>query len=303
MNFLNCLGVGTVTGTKETNTDEVFIYLPSLFPAADGETISDVKQEKQTSLTKRGDENTSNVLTSNVVTAKWLTENSNRITSPDVREGTKDAVYRISDQDQLYWTTWGISTETMRLETVIYAFSGNPNLEANTPFNFDDYYVLEISTHTKKVSFRTSMANGEPCRMETTYDTEKGTYSYADSQHNVFAVDAMKHAIFMTNEERSLISLEKKNIVISCEDKLALNATNLMMLNSKELKIQNQKTTIQSQLIDINCPTTNTTGDINSDGNIRSLGDITAGGGRISLLAHIHSGVKNGGDESGPPVG
>lgn len=251
MSMLTHLGVGTVTQTKQTNTDEIMVFIPKYFPLADGELTADPVQEQQTSKNAKGEDETSNVLISSSHPAYWMRENSNRINSPDVRVGSKVNVYRISDQDKLYWTTSNNSSEDMRLETAIFGFSANPKTDENAPFSYDDFYVFEVSSHSKKISVRTSMGNGEKCKMELSIDPGNGMFSYVDNEHNTIGVDAMNHHLFLTNEEKSLIEINKKVITIVTDDVANIASTNAINITTKTINVQTKTVVMDTETISI----------------------------------------------------
>lgn len=238
MNFINFVGVGKVTAMKQTNTGEITVFLSSKLPFADGEVVPDAEHKQQVTKTAKGDDHTSNVLESSNVPAIWFNIGQpNRITPPDVSKGSTVAIYQIGNQDMYRWTTFGVDTVNMALETVIFGYSANPNRDQNKPFNYDDYYIFEVSPRTGKVSLRTSQANGEQARYELALDTMKARLLFADSLHNVFGFDSLAHHIFMTNEEKSLFEIKRDTISAICTGSLLLSADQLMTLKSALIEI------------------------------------------------------------------
>ncbi len=72
MNVLECYGVATVAEDKATDTDEVLVYLPSLYPEADGEVVATAEKKDVTIQSPTGDTTSSSGLSSNAVMMKWL---------------------------------------------------------------------------------------------------------------------------------------------------------------------------------------------------------------------------------------
>lgn len=320
MNLFNCLGVCQVTSTKQTNSKEIMVYIPSYFPLSDGELTPTGEVVEQSGLKKDGTSKTTKVLATNSVTATWMGE-GNRLTPPDVRAGSNVIIYRVGDSDKLLWTVHGLDVEKRRLETVMWGFSGNPNTDQDSPFSIDDYYVLEVSTHTGKVSFRTSAANGEPATFELQFNTAGGNFTVADSEGNLIGVDAINRMLTMANQDGSSVSISKKNVFLKCEDTVGISATETLGIITKHI-------TVSAEDINIEAPNgTNIKSNVNivgnvgiagdmdviasegaeghmkSSGNIEAQGDIIAGGGRVSLLGHKHSGVQGGNDNTEAPVG
>lgn len=236
MNYFNFIGMGKVTALKQTNTSEITVFLSSKLPFGDGEVTTDAEHKQQVTKTAKGDDHTSNVLESTNVPATWINMGQpNRITPPDVNVGSMVAIYQIGSQDKLRWTTVGVDTTNMALESVLFGYSANGSRDQNKPFNYNDYYVFEVSPRTGKVSLRTSQANGEAAAYELSLDTKLGRMLFADSLYNVFGMDSVAHHIFMTNEEKSLFQIERENITATCKETLALEATNLMTLKAKKI--------------------------------------------------------------------
>lgn len=325
MNSLNCIGVGMVARNKQTNTDVCYVYPPSYFPAGDGEISGEVQTTEAKGLNKDGTENSSKVLSSNAIPAKWMNmQNPNRLTSPDVRIGSKVALYRWGDDPTIYWTTYGFSAETHRLETVIYGWNANPNTSKDSPFDYSTFYVFEVSTHTGRVAFRTSQSNGELTKHEFALDTKSGRLTYADGEQNVLAVDSKNHSFLFQNQEKSQFFISKKNIMLSCQEQLILSATKQLTINTKQLNINAETTnfispkgftlkgnaTWQGNMtimgnISSQVGPNGEAGDMSCSGAIKATGQISSDvdviGGGVSLKNHKHQN-SGGSGVGGPPV-
>lgn len=264
MNLLECYGVGIVTMDKETDTDEIQVYVKSLFPEADGETDTAIEVKNISTQSPTGNTYSSTTLRSNTVSAKWLPVNTNRITAPDVRNGSKVVVYKFKGQNTFRWTYFGMDG-SLRLETIIYAFSASPNVNENSPVTADNYYMMLISTHTKKIQLITGQGNGEPTPYVIELDTGTGQFSIVDGEDNILSLDSMAHAFSFINQEKSFFNVEKKNISMSCPDGVLINGEKTITINSKT-------TTINSEDIFLN-------GNVTHKGNYTLIGkmDITGG--------------------------
>lgn len=326
MNLLNCLGVGTVTSTKQTDSKEITVSLPLYNMMADGREVATAQTSVQTSQTADGTNKTSQVLGSNSVTAKWMGDGGNRMTAPDVREGTPVAIYRYGDSDQLLWTLHGVDTKTKRLETVVWGFSANPNLDENAEFSLDNYYTFEISTHTGKVGFMTSQANGEKTKYQFQVDAQAGTVLLGDGEGNIIATDSMSHTTSVRNQDGSEITLAKMNILIKCADTFGISADKLLSIICKQMLVSAQDVNVVAPAgVNIKANTSvignlgvagnittiageggdgtmQCSGTINAEESINAKGDVTAGGGAVSLLRHRHSN-SGGSGTGGMPVG
>lgn len=310
MNVLECYGVATVAEDKATDTDEVLVYLPSLYPEADGEVVATAEKKDVTIQSPTGDTTSSSGLSSNAVMMKWLPFNTNRVTAPDVRKGSKVVVYKFKGQSTYRWTYFGYDG-TLRLETVIYAFSATPNVKEDAPLTPDNYYIFLISSHTKKIQLLTGMGNGEACSYSITLDTGNGGFSLIDSEENSFVLNSMKHFWSFSNQEKSILAIDKKRIIAKCEDELLLSAANHIGIKTKILDIDCEvmnmsasvSTTVKSPQINLIGEITHTgnmkqTGTLSNTAGISSEGDVSAGD--VSLSSHVHTAYSENSDTSPP---
>lgn len=304
VNLLNCLGVGIVTSTKETNSDEVMVHIPSLFPTSEGRGSVEVDVRESSSLALDGTNSNARVLKANSVPAKWLRMGDvNRITPPDVREGSRVGIYQIEGQNQYYWTTQGMNAETLRLETVIYGWSGNPNINEDTPFNIDNFYTLTVSTHEGEISLRTTDANGEATTFQIKLDTKTGKLYVVGKNQSSLVLDDVNRRLFYNNKDGTTLDINQK--VISAYAPESIN-----LISEKELVVSTKNIKIKAAQMDLDIPITNWKGDVKhlgnkqqdgsqtSTGKIHSDSDVTS---RVSLNEHDHGGVETGKGNTAKP--
>lgn len=278
MNILECYGVGVVTMDKETNTDEIQVSIKSLFPESDGAAETTAQQQTITTQSPTGDTKSSTTLQSNTVSAKWMPINTNRVTAPDVRIGSKVVVYKFQGQNTFRWTYFGMDG-TLRLETIIWAFSASPNVNENTPVTPDNYYMLFLSTHQKKIQLITGQGNGEPTKYVIELNTGTGQFSIVDGEDNIISLNSMEHAFSYLNQEKSYINIAKKNITLSCEDQMILRAANKILMQCKELMLQaDTSISVETQTTNWKSPKFNLEGDVTHKGNYIQTGDYTQTG-------------------------
>lgn len=325
MNLLNWLGVGTVAATKQTNTGEIMVHMAAFSPTADGRTLAQTKMQQETSLNADGVEETSKSLTSNTLPAKWgPIGEPNRLTPPDVREGSQVSVYQVSGQNQLYWTSYGFSAETHRLETIIWGFNANPGLAKDTPFSVDDYTMFKVSTHEGLVQLRTSQANGEKSSFDIMVNGRDGRIDIRGSEGSILSVDDPEHGFTYTNKDGSIIGVDKKKMLLFTEDSIGVQAKESVSLLTKVFNLQCKDINIQADTAQVAIGKTKWEGDIDLTGNVNQTGDYDQEGnfnqegntfsmGRIQGIAgvctattdldtHTTTGVRGGNDISGPPV-
>lgn len=314
MNVLECLGIGIVSMDKETDTDEIQVYIPSMFPEGDGEVTTQVETQTVTTKTPTGDTHSSTTLSSNTVPATWLAFNTNRVTAPDVRNGSKVVVYKFKGQSKYRWTYFGMDG-TLRLETVIFAYSASPEVNENSPVTPDNYYIFMISSHKKMVQLVTGQGNGEPTSYCISLDTGNGQFGIVDGEDNILSINSMEHAFSFINQEKSYLNIEKKNITMSCEDSMLLKGKNNIDLQCKDLKLKaDSSITMETKKTSLTSPEIYMKGNITHEGNYNQMGNYTIEGnigqqgsftmtggtgssdgdwtiGGISYLGHKHQGV------------
>lgn len=324
MNVLECLGIGIVAMDKETDTDEIQVYLPSMFPEGDGEVTTQVSTQTVSTQTPTGDTFSSTTLSSNTVPATWMALNTNRVTSPDVRNGSKVVVYKFKGQSKYRWTYFGMDG-TLRLETVIYAFSSSPNVDANSPVTPDNYYIFMISSHKKMIQLVTGQGNGEPTSYCISLDTGNGQFGIVDGENNILSINSMEHAFSFINDDKSFLNIEKKNITMSCEDSMLLKGKNNIDLQCKDLKLKaDNSITVDTKKTTWTSPEFLLKANVTHEGNYNQKGNYTVEGAvgvqgpfsqfggagtveggwtidGIRYLGHRHGGVKSGGDVSSTP--
>lgn len=278
MNVLECYGVGTVTMNKETNTDEIQVFVKGLFPEGDGEAATTTEKVTTTSQTPTGDTKSSTTLQSNTIAAKWMALNTNRVTAPDVRIGSKVVIYKFQGQDTYRWTYFGMDG-TLRLETVVYAFSASPNVDENTPVTPDNYYMFMIDTRGKKIQLVTGQGNGEKTSYVFELNTGEGQFSLVDGENNILSLNSMAHAFSFINDEKSYMNIEKKNITMSCEDQMLLKATNKLSIQTKDLIMKAENSiSVETQTTTWKSPTFNLEGNVTHIGNYNQQGNYSVEG-------------------------
>lgn len=311
MQLLDCFGIGIVMQDKDTDTDEVMIHCPALFPTADGEAKGSVNKMESQIKTPTGDTIASSGLSSNGIMMKWLPFNTNRITSPDVRKGSTVAVYKFKGSSKYRWMYFGMDG-TLRLETVIMAYSASPNVNEDSPLTPDNYYIFTISSHQGKIALQTGQGNGEPTRFDITLNTKEGRFNLLDGEENLFALNSMQHAWRLSNQEKTIFGIDKKKMFLSAEDEILMKGTEHIGIKTKKLDIvADQQMNIQvGEVSTWKSPKIIIQGDISHTGNTEQQGnyaqqgkmttsggivsqaDVSAGG--ISVMKHKHGGVQGG---------
>lgn len=324
MNLFNCLGLGIVTATKDTNTEEAMVYLPGLFPHAEGRANMGVSVGENRAFNDAGDEVTSTVMSSNSIPMKWINfSNNNRMTSPDVREGSMVAVYNVQGSSQYFWSYVGVNQETFRLETVLYGYSANPNVESDNRFDINNFYVFKVDTRDGKVSLRTSKRNKEKTRFEIEVDAKEGRITTVGDHGSYLCFDDVGRSLTYTNKDGSLFNIEKNTLTsfipstINLETKTLNMVTDTLNLKSKTMNVATTTLNLNTTNLNVEAANTQWVGPIHVLGAISAVGGMSVEGSleatgvihsdtdvtsRVSLNSHKTSGVVRGGDISDVPV-
>lgn len=285
MSVLQFLGQGICAINKQTNTDMIYVYLPSLNPLASGQVKMSQQEVELKAQDSSGQEVKASTMRSNSYPAKWKNIGEpNRITPPDVREGTPVLIYQVTGSDVYYWTTWGQNVKTHRLETVIYGWSANPTIKENIEFNLEDFYTLYISTHTGAIRLRTTQKNGEKTTWDCTIDAKNGLWSVIGGIGNSFILNDIERSLTYINKDKSFFNVNKKVINVNATDKLNINAGTTINVETKFLNINVKEKTV------VNCPETMWTGNITQKGNYIQTGDYTQTGNYMPTGNEIRQG-------------
>lgn len=236
---LRYFSVGIVAQNKILGSDLIEVTPVEETPFLDGEISATQTPVTATGTDASGTTTTTTVTTSASIKATWLPFcASNRLTSPDVRRGEHVMIYQYGDADQYFWTTLKNDHKLRRLETVIYAFSGNSNNDAEN--DSSNMYFMEISTHRKVIHFHTSKANGEPYSYDIQLDTGNGKLVITDDIGNYFMLDSAAHRLYMRNVDGSSTDINRENITNiapktienQCTD-FIVKASNSTMIDAK----------------------------------------------------------------------
>lgn len=324
MSLLQFLGVGTVTATKDTDTHEVMVYCPWMFPQAEGRLSAVVQQSERISKNAFGEEMRSMTMKSNSIPAVWKKmDDSNRITAPDVREGTPVSIYQTPGQNTYYWRLDGVKPETFRGETVMYGWNANPHISENGAFDVDNFYMLSMDTRSGLVQFRTSAANGEATTFDIQINTQTGTVTIGGREGNLLKIDDVEHSLTYTNADGTVLRVVKEMILAYAPD-------SIQMFAEKTVKLKTDKLFIQANTAEVDVGLTkwkgrfehtgdhSQLGDYVQEGNYDQTGNTTRQGNStssglvigqtdvrttiVSLNIHGHTGVEGGDDISGPPA-
>lgn len=263
--------IGIVAENAQMSSHEILVTPIEHLSFLDGEIRSNPTQQSAQGVDASGRNYTVNVIHDNCIQATWLDiSGSNRITPPNVRRGERVSIYRYGDADKFYWSALGLDNKLRKLETVTHAYSGTQD-NSDDELTATNSYLTEVSTHKKTITVSTSKKNGEVAGYTVQIDAGRGLIHIQDDQGQVFELDTTNHRMTLSNADQSQVRLDKQNISITCKDTLAINATKLIKIQTKDLQLTAEtveanvsktwtETIGQSKKVD--CPTTVFTGSV-----------------------------------------
>lgn len=233
---LKYYSVGIVAVNKPLQSKVIEVTPIEALPMSSGELTDNTETINTKGQTATGEAYQVALDTTSTIQATWLPlGGSNRLTAPDVRRGENVMLYRFSDTDQFWWTTLRDDMHLRKLETVIWGFSGTR--DENAQPSADNMYWLEISTHTKAVTFHTSDADGEPFKYDIQINTKEGFILIQDDDGNFFSLDSTNRQIEMRNKDGSHVNIDKKQISISSPDKISLQSKTIDIRASNAVQV------------------------------------------------------------------
>lgn len=229
--------MGVVAENKPLDTDMVEVSPVEDVPLVDGE-ITDNAEELIASNINRDNESSSHTAhVTNTVPAKWLPICAgNRLTSPDVRRGAVVMLYQMADEKRYYWTTLTNDLKIRKLETVIYAFSATRDERAD--ILHENYYYLEVSTHTKTVTFHTSKADGEPFIYDIQINAKDGRILITDDVNNYILLDSEKKQIRLENTAGTFFEIIDKDCNLNVVNDLTITVGGTTTHNAAEHRMK-----------------------------------------------------------------
>ena len=223
--------LGIVAENKALDSYDVEVTPIEKFPMTDGEISSNATTETVKSENSDGKPYQVPTTSTPTVKATWMPLGmSNRKTAPDVRRGAQVVLYRVADTDEYWWVTAKDDLDLIKLETVVYAFSGTKDEGAKS--DATNTYFLEISTHQGHVIFHTSKANQEPFGYDIQLNTQTGFFQLQDDVGNVISLTSAKNQIEMINQNGAFVNILGANISINAPSTLNIKAPNFNIQSS-----------------------------------------------------------------------
>lgn len=286
MSKLHFYSFGKVAEDKIMSSDMVEIIPLEQMPFVDGEVKSNPTTTETKGVDGAGNAYTTSTVSDNTLNAKWLPMGSNRVSSPDVRRGERVLVWQYADEPNFYWTDLGWDQHLRRCETAQYVWSATQD-ESTTKLDATNSYSMEVSTHNKTWTLKTSKANGEAFAYTVQINAADGAVVITDDADNYFEVDSPAKRITLHNGDESEIILDAENIIGNCNDSMTFTATNNVAFNCTDFSVvaKDSATIKASNSVTLDTPQTTTTG---------SLGVQGGGGGGASCSVQGDMNVTGG---------
>jgi hypothetical protein len=229
----------------------------------------DIVKEKIEVMVKVGDATGPVPITlSNSIEAEWLNTNSNRVTPPHVKLGTRVFIWRNSDTETYYWES--IEEYTLREQEHLQYLYSNPDTSVeltpeilNEKVTEANAYSIIVSTREKLIQVKTNKNDNEAHAYDIKLDIANSKFSISDDLGNNVLLDSANSIISMANIDNSSIVIDKTNITISCDGTLTTNATDISNNAASTVVTTAASTTVDA-------PTNTITGTLQVDGVITS---------------------------------
>lgn len=288
---LKMYSYGEVTANKESGSWEIKAKLTEKRFTVEEESVTNPQKNVVEFDTGEGKAHIETV-TDNSIKATWLPRNTNRITAPDVRRGDPVIIWKLGNK-QYFWEELS-EGYNKRLETVIWAFSSNPDAALDR-LTLKNAYFISFSTHEKAIKLVTTKHNGEPYAYNVELNTQEGFHEVKDDVGNRGYLDSADTELGLVNANGSYVKVAKNDVAVNAVDNIIATAgkdveftCRKLIINAEEILGNAGKTTFSGDTTVEGKTTTNglnntgectSSGGFDTDGSIRASGTITAEGG------------------------
>lgn len=219
-------GKGIAAENLDFTSHSLEIALTELYATSHGEMTSKYEEAEITGEDSAGTAYAGKVKTTRTITAKWLSNNGNRITAPSIRRGESVVVWATADHDEFRWTETGDESHHRNSEVVVFGFRASKDY-AKKPSLKEDMYVLEVNTERGFVSFNTSAARGEHTTTALYFDLLSGIFSYTDGKSNRILVDAVNSLLTLRNRNGADLGIIGNNAWIKAPTQVVVKAPSI----------------------------------------------------------------------------
>lgn len=204
---------GIVVEDKASDSNLVKVWPYEILPILDGVVSAELVEYKNDGINHDAIKWEKIVKTGHWLECEWLDNETNRVTSPDLKRREKVTIWRMADSHKYYWTVDGREDHLRRLEHIVHAYSDVPptTLE-DVELTGDNTYTHVISTRDGKIHWRTSKANGEEFLYDLVIDTANNFAMLTDDTLNRFSIDSTEKIVRMENADGAFLEMNKKDI-------------------------------------------------------------------------------------------
>ncbi len=218
------------------------------------------------------------------VPANWLNRSANRISPPKVVVGQRVLLWRVGDSNQYYWEELDVDMRLKQDEHIVIALN---NQNDGKTLNFDNAYIIEMSTRDSRIRIKTNRNNGEKSAFEVDINGGEGFLKMMDDcagskenyQGNGVLIDSVNTYLKLQNVAESNYILDKENIFMNCKGNRTSNIGGLDQVNAGNIEHNTNSHTINASSITEN-----------ADSIVNSASSIAAGGGSMSITAALSVG-------------
>lgn len=229
--IIKTVGWGTAASNIGPMGNTLHIIVHEWHSMHDGEIDVTVDPLESNTMDMDGKMSSDKIQTTQTIHATWMPSGSNRLTAPNVRVGERVEVLEESDTGNYYWRPAGLDEKHRRLETIIWGISATPN-EGDDPYDPENRYWIEFSSHSKKIVLTTSAKNGEKARFNITVDGGEGLFNLMDHKGNFATLNSVEDNWKVATTQGSFIEIDKVDINMVAVDNMVAKIGNNMSVDA-----------------------------------------------------------------------
>lgn len=225
---------GIVAEDKKEEDNNCWITPIETIPFVDGDLTTDPTDYNIEGVDKDNKPYVVKLKSSAAINAQWLPWNSNRITSPDLKQGELVILLKFGDVDRYYWVSTGMTDDMRRLETIMWGISDEPDPSVDL-VPYENVWTIEACTRRKFFRLHTTKANGEPFAYTVEIDADYGKVTVMDDDNNHIFLDSAEQIIQAKNKHATEITIDKKTIYSYAKDLIKFHCDGIVQGYVKEL--------------------------------------------------------------------
>lgn len=305
------IGLGVVVKDKN-NTSNIIDVLPlELITLADGQITSNIDSINGIITDAKNNKINSSINIGAAIKAEWLRgNNSNRLTSPDVRIGERVRLFQYSNLHKFYWQTSHGDFDTRDNEHVVYLYVADKEKGSKEIDSDLNGYTITISSRDGYLELNTTKSNNEKFQYNIKLDCKGGKFELKDDVENRIYLDSSQNDIQFKNGNNSFIRLNKENITEECTGTYRVKCKNYI-LECEEKSEKSKKSEEATDVLSIDAKSGKVTGEsLTLDtptalaggvtGNTNFEGDIESSTGTLSVKEiAVTDNIRAGGNITG----